>query len=598
MTLREMCLNVYVNSFPSAPDLVSSPADDFSSSQVIASQLVVNQWSSLKDHAPKGLYNIPKAMAHIERRFHIVDSQASSSSSSSQPTVTVRSLRIPQDAKVNALFHSLAKLIQRDLRKIGCDWVNLRECVPTSLSEYSQLQKDLALWIVWKERISPKMDFGHDAPPASPQEIRAWLSNEANRDQVQHLRHLDLSGLHLSIVPSELALFTGLTRLDLSHNCLSELPEYIGNFSHLWKLDLSHNKLAELPGTFGNLTRLRDLKLSENQLTAIPASFSQFVHMEKIDLSSNALTEIFPIFDCCPRLSTLNLSHNLLEKLPEIQTQHHPLKKLYLTSNRLKELPASIGNLSRLKDLDLQSNRLSSLPESFQYLSHLHFLDLGWNQLITLPQNFPPSRQIDFLGLCHNSLITIPDQLARSAVQIKHFELQGNPFIFSCSSKAVRRFLTQEIMYRYVGAIQYQPVTALGNLTNALLTQEWNPVRIEGLFLELAPTVQNEIRQRICDHLSSSDEERSPSPNISSSSTPSSSDLERINIFENRVLFAQTLQQTIFDTFEALPEDAKTNVYGTLYVLSGEERSAHPDVWGKRHLKDNIVALADAISLV
>lgn len=598
MTLREMCLNVYVNNFPTAPDLTSSPAGESPNSQVVASQLIANQWTRLKDHALQGLYNIPKAMAHIERRFHIVDSEASSSSSSSQSTMTVSGLRIPQTVKVNSLFHSLAKLIQRDLKKIGCTWVNLRECVPTSISEYSQLQEDLALWIVWKERISPKMDFGHDAPPASPQEIRAWLSNEANRDQVQRLRHLDLSGLNLSTVPSELALFTGLTRLDLSHNRLSQLPENIGNFSHLWKLDLSHNKLSELPETFGNLTRLRDLNLSENQLTEIPASFSQFVRMEKIDLSSNELTEIFPIFDCCPHLSTLNLSHNFLKKLPEIQTQHHPLKKLYLSSNHLKELPASIGNLSRLKDLDLQSNRLSILPESFQYLTHLHFLDLGWNQLIALPQNFPPSRQIVFLGLYHNSLITIPNQLARTALQIKHVDLQGNPLIFSCPSKAKSPFFTQEILYRYGGSIEHQPVTALGNLTKALLTQEWNPVRIEELFLQLAPTIQNEIRQRIYDHLSSSDEERSPSPTISSSSTSSSPDPEEINIFENRVLFAQKLQQTIYDTFEALPEDAKTNVYGTLYVLSGEERSAHPDVWSKIHLNDNIVAFADAISLV
>ena len=74
--------------------------------------------------------------------------------------------------------------------------------------------------------------------------------------------------------------------------------------------------------------------------------------------------------------------------------------------------------------------------------------------------------------------------------------------------------------------------------------------------------------------------------------------MDTLNIFADRAFFAQALQNTIQDLFDALPPDGKINVYGTLYVLSGETRNAHPDLWGPKHIDDNIVALADALSLV
>lgn len=604
MSLQELALRAYVNSFPESPDIVPSHEGTVPYEQKTGALLVINQWNALTLGAPEGPINIPRAMASIEKRFHIAPSDPSSSSSSSQQTFSIHGLTIPQEVKFNKLFHSLAKKIQSDLKRAGYHWVNLRQCVPTTIAEYSQLQRALSLSIVWNQRIAPRLHFGHDAPPSTPQEIREWLNNDANRAQIQHLRHLDLSNLNLSELPPEIALFTGLTRLDLSHNSLTQIPESFGNLTSLWKLDLSNNKLLELPSSIGNLNHLLELDLSTNQLQLLPETFINLQHLEKLNLSSNFLTEIFPIFDKFRQLKKLNLSNNLLEKLPEINAHRHALKNLNVANNRLKELPASIHHLSRLKQLDLQSNSLSELPQSFEALHHLEFLDLGFNQLRSLPNHFPPSTHIDFLSLNNNRLITIPREFLPRAIRIKYFSLVDNPFIFSRSDEPRTSFLTHKILYQYEGSLQHKPVSPLGELTFALM-QEWNPVRIEELFLKLSPSLQNEISQRIYDHISSSDDERSPSPSSSSSmsissssSMPSSSDKENINIFEDRALFAQALQQTIHDTFDALPPEGKTNVYGTLYVLSGESRDAHPDRWGQQHINDNIVALADAISLV
>ena len=68
--------------------------------------------------------------------------------------------------------------------------------------------------------------------------------------------YLDLSGLGLTEVPSELFECTALRILYLDNNYISELPEAIENLVNLESLYLRDNKLSSLPKSIKKLTKL------------------------------------------------------------------------------------------------------------------------------------------------------------------------------------------------------------------------------------------------------------------------------------------------------------------------------------------------------
>lgn len=59
------------------------------------------------------------------------------------------------------------------------------------------------------------------------------------------LRHLNLSGNGLSVLPAELAALTGLETLDLSFNAIDRAPEVLRELPNLRSLTLKHNPLPE-----------------------------------------------------------------------------------------------------------------------------------------------------------------------------------------------------------------------------------------------------------------------------------------------------------------------------------------------------------------
>src|SRR4051794_26161121 len=77
-------------------------------------------------------------------------------------------------------------------------------------------------------------------------------------------QRLNLSGLNLRTLPSELFELTALTRLDLRSNGLRALPAEIGRLTALTTLDLSGNGLTTLPAEIGGLTALTTLYLHGN----------------------------------------------------------------------------------------------------------------------------------------------------------------------------------------------------------------------------------------------------------------------------------------------------------------------------------------------
>ncbi len=159
-------------------------------------------------------------------------------------------------------------------------------------------------------------------------------------------RILDLSGLGLTSLPTEIGKLTNLAHLNLGNNQLTSLPPEIGQLTRLERLWLSNNQLTSLPKEIGNLTNLTVLVLANNQLTSLPEEIGQLTNLTLLSLNDNQLTSL-------PK-EIRNLTN---------------LKWFNFVKNQLTSLPKEIGNLTNLTVLVLANNYLpeteiSKLPEN------------------------------------------------------------------------------------------------------------------------------------------------------------------------------------------------------------------------------------------
>ncbi|MEV6637631.1 leucine-rich repeat domain-containing protein [Actinoplanes sp. NPDC051470] len=168
---------------------------------------------------------------------------------------------------------------------------------------------------------------------------------------------VDLNGLGLREVPTEILGHPGIRRLDLSGNRLREVPGEIFRLPGLEGLNLAGNRLTALPPEAGSGAALRHLDLSENRLTALPAELAG-TGLVDLRLRDNALADAAPLTGL-RRLRLLDLSGNRLRALPRLDTTE--LTRLDLSGNALETLPSWFGALRGLRVLDLSGNRLADV---------------------------------------------------------------------------------------------------------------------------------------------------------------------------------------------------------------------------------------------
>jgi internalin A len=147
-------------------------------------------------------------------------------------------------------------------------------------------------------------------------------------------------------------------------------------------LDLSGMDLSELPTEIGKLINLTSLNLSANdKLNVLPESILNLANLKSLNLSLNRLNTLPDSIGSLTNLISLNLCANPLKTLPESITQLNNLTELNLRYNQLNSLPESIGNLSNLILLDLRYNQLKTLPESVTQLNNLVEFNIEGNPL-------------------------------------------------------------------------------------------------------------------------------------------------------------------------------------------------------------------------
>ena len=207
---------------------------------------------------------------------------------------------------------------------------------------------------------------------------------------------LNLSGLELTHLPSELFELINLTKLELTDNELSTLPESIGKLINLTRLDLNNNQFTLIPKIIGKLTKLTHLILWGNRITKLSEAIGKLTKITHLDLYNNKLTMLPEALGKLTMLTELDLRSNYFTLLSETIGKLTKITHLDLHNNNLTMLPEAIGKLTMLTELDLRHNKLTILPESIEKLTKLRKLELLGNRFNVGAEIYklPPQEQI------------------------------------------------------------------------------------------------------------------------------------------------------------------------------------------------------------
>jgi Leucine-rich repeat (LRR) protein len=207
---------------------------------------------------------------------------------------------------------------------------------------------------------------------------RIFSLTDLSTDNPESIIVLDLSGIGLKEIPTEIFRFNNLQRLNLANNNISELSNGLFKLKNLQELNLEENKLIGLPSEIGNLQNLKKLNLTRTKVPYLPDEFAKLINLESLNLSWNDLNSksIKTIFKL-KELKILNLQRNLIDSLSQEIGNLDKLQILNLNFNPLGNLPEEIGNLLLLREIDLGKNtELHVLPEGFKKLVQLNYINL------------------------------------------------------------------------------------------------------------------------------------------------------------------------------------------------------------------------------
>ncbi len=134
--------------------------------------------------------------------------------------------------------------------------------------------------------------------------------------------------------------------------------------AHLDELDLSGLALMSLPTEIFELNSLRTLNLSGNKLSTIPEEIGQLTELRILAANENPITFIHKSIDKLQNLVTLSLVNCQLQEFPEGILSIKPLKSLQLEGNKITEIPLRLKDME-IEEINLLGNPIRNLPEEF-----------------------------------------------------------------------------------------------------------------------------------------------------------------------------------------------------------------------------------------
>ncbi|KNZ80216.1 Glucose-repressible alcohol dehydrogenase transcriptional effector [Termitomyces sp. J132] len=127
--------------------------------------------------------------------------------------------------------------------------------------------------------------INHPSSTAAP--VTAPRPTSIRPDNSWH--SLDMGGVGLKHLTSNLFNLTFLSNLFLNHNALTIVPPQFAKLRHLEVLDLSDNLLTSLPPEMGMLTQLKEFYIFDNQITTIPFEFGTLHQLKTLGIEGNPL---------------------------------------------------------------------------------------------------------------------------------------------------------------------------------------------------------------------------------------------------------------------------------------------------------------------
>lgn len=284
-----------------------------------------------------------------------------------------------------------------------------------SISQSSSFSLSSASSISSSSAYSSLSNYSHSNQIFSPQQNKQQQQqNHSSNNTSIILRRLGLCSLDLSHRLLQVSHKDTWVELDASRNQLTIIPTHLQLFTGLTQLVLANNTITIIPlGLYQNLVGLQTLILSENQIEMIPEDMPYYLS----------------------QLVTLHMDSNQLLTLPESIGSWKQMRELKLGSefggNRIQVLPESISEMTNLIDLNVSFNQLQTiLPGTFSNLSNFKYLNLSHNQIRDLPEDdslfgsFCHNSPISTIDLSDNQISAIPQRVAAKLVQLTQQSLE------------------------------------------------------------------------------------------------------------------------------------------------------------------------------
>jgi Leucine-rich repeat (LRR) protein len=236
-------------------------------------------------------------------------------------------------------------------------------------------------------------------------------------------KELDLSGLGLETIPTEVFALEKLETFKFMRNKLEEVPYSLTNLRYLKALYLSSNQITEVSRRFlVDLPYLDCLDLGDNPFDYNEAA-GYFYENNPWKGYADCLKDI----EMCHRFKRETFTHfgdlNIFPK--EVYGLTH-LTSLSIYGTYIKEVPFGIGRLSELKYLSLSGNELRELPDDIVELSKLEYINLAGNKFDKFPAILLELPALKHIHLEANNIEYFPVEVLLNE-RFKNVDASDNP---------------------------------------------------------------------------------------------------------------------------------------------------------------------------